>query len=129
MSCAPFNNPLDNALSYLYTNKAIDKDLNIKSNKINFYVNVLNKQAGGTLFTVQNNKLIVNEELLSTLVQQNINEDVVEVKDKTYKLHETLEMDSDLYREAGIPLPNMKYEDKVFIEKLYQQGVLQMECS
>ena len=131
MSCAPFRNPLDNALSYLYTNKAIDADMNITSKTIDFYLNILNKQANGTLFTVVNNKLVPNTELFDSLKEEYVEPDL-EVENETvseYKVVDTMKMDSKLYREAAVPLPsNLKGEDREYIENLYKEGLLQLDC-
>lgn len=130
MSCAPFSNPLDNALSYLYTNKAIDENMNIKSNKIDFYLNVLNKQADGVLFNIINNKLVPNTELFESL-QQPIESDTTQNEEpvSTYNLYETLKMDGKLYKEANVQLPsNLSEEDKIYIENLYKEGLLQLDC-
>lgn len=135
MSCAPFNNPLDNALSYLYTNKAIDKDLNIKSNKINFYIGVLERQSGIPLFKVENNKLIPIQEAFDSIVPK-VEEEIevptkVELTEKDYveRMNEGREAAVQIWKDSVIDLPSIYNEEqKEYLEQLFNKGILKLRC-
>lgn len=137
MSCAPFKNPLDNALSYLYTNKVIDENMNIKSNRVNFYLNVLEKQTGKPLFEIKSNKLVpiqnVFEELMpdvsSTEELDIVESDVRTEADYVVRMKQIRADNIEIWKDSAEQLPSLyNEEEQEYLKKLLDNGILKMRC-
>ena len=123
MSCAPFESPLDNALSYLYTNKVIDADLNVKSKKAPMYLEMLNKQAGEPLFTVSNGKLYPIQEAFNRLSGDAV---------KTYqqKMKDARKFAVEIWNNSDKKLPaTFTQEEQDYLNDLFDKGVLELNCT
>lgn len=137
MSCAPFKNPLDNALSYLYTNKVIDENMNIKSNRVNFYLNVLEKQTGKPLFEIKSNKLVpiqnVFEELMpdvsSTEELDIVESDIRTEADYVVRMKQIRADNIEIWKDSAEQLPSLyNEEEQEYLKKLLDNGILKMRC-
>ena len=136
MSCAPFSNPLDNALSYLYTNKAIDENMNVKSNKINTFISILEKQVDGKLFDIVNNKLVPIQEAFDKLIPEsdeidsNTSEDT-EISEKDYvdQMEKDRMGNSSIWQDSVVSLPKYYSEEQQqYLTELLDKGILKLRC-
>ena len=135
MSCAPFRNPLDNALSYLYTNKAIDADMNVTSNKINIYITVLEKQAQRKLFNIVGNKLEPITDAFNELlpdVEEETNEVTEEITTEANYVERMLEnrnASAAIWNDSVVSIPTMYKENQEYITELFEKGILKLNCT
>lgn len=92
MSCAPFNSPVLNALSYLHTKQVIDANMNIiNPSMLPVYLRIIDRQSDQPLFEVDGTKLLVREDvnLPATSIEPAITEDEIDQVDLAvnYKEH------------------------------------------
>ncbi len=92
MSCAPFNSPVLNALSYLHTKQVIDVNMNIiNPSMLPVYLRIINRQSDQPLFEIQGTMLLVREDisLPTNSVEPSITEDEIDEVDLAvnYKEH------------------------------------------
>lgn len=128
MSCRPFNNPLDNALSYLYTNKAIDADMKV-SKKIGFYLNALHRQAGIELFTIEDGYLKPITSAFNSLRGIEDNTEAV-VDDYVERMSQARDAAIEVWKSSSQVLPTgFTNEETDYLTSLFDQGVLELDCA
>jgi len=130
MSCAPFSDPLMNALSYLYTNKAIDKDMRVKTKRIDFYLNALNKQAGIKLFDVVDNKLVPIEESFNSLRGVEEVDQLPPVPSYMERVKQGRSEAVEIWNNSEQKLPSgFDAEQRAYLEELFNEGILELNCT
>lgn len=120
MACAPFDNAIENALSYLYTNKAIDADLNIKAKNIRFYLDRFDQQVGFPLFDVKDSKLVPIKENWDKLGI----EDVV-IQEPTKSIRD---INKEQWLNSNLEVPQVFGEDIPMLEEMLNRGYFEMRC-
>ena len=120
MACAPFDNPLENALSYLYTNKAIDEDLNIKAKNIRFYLDRFEQQTGYPLFEVKDSKLVPIKENFDMTGMENVD---VPIPVKSIK-----DINKEQWTNSNLEVPEVFGENVPMLEEMLNNGFFEMRC-
>jgi len=120
MACKPFDNPLENALSYLYTNKAIDEDLNIKAKNIRFYLDRFEQQVGIQLFDVMGSKLIPIKESWNKIGIED-----VFIQEPTKSIRE---INREQWLDSNQQVPEVFGEDIPMLEEMLNNGFFEMRC-
>lgn len=127
MSCKPFNNPLDNALSYLYTNKAIDANMKVSKN-IGFYLNALHRQSGITLFNIEDGYLKPIPEAFDSITDRE--EDTVAVESYVERMEKDRQAAVDIWQSSNKKLPaGFTAEETDYLTSLFDKGVLELDCA
>ena len=127
MSCKPFNNPLDNALSYLYTNKAIDANMKVYKN-IGFYLNALHRQSGITLFNIEDGYLKPIPEAFDSITDRE--EDTVVVESYVERMEKDRQAAVDIWQGSNKKLPaGFTAEETDYLTSLFDKGVLELDCA
>jgi hypothetical protein len=133
MSCAPFNNPLDNALSYLYTNKVIDESLNVISPRIDFYLQTFQKQTGEPMFMIERGKLIPIQEAFDRLGGEELEEEIVYddgSEGPSYEVDLYRKQNAENWTNSDLALPPGRYtqEEQDFITDMLDNGAYEIQC-
>ena len=129
MSCAPFADPLLNALSYLHTKQVIDANMNIVNPAmLPVYLRILQQQTDNQLFTIEGSKLVVATPMIS--------DNVVKSDDFTQELDSPVDevvIDySENYRQhvealrAERKQANIEYIDDLLIDSVFSPDELQL---
>jgi len=130
MSCAPFSDPLMNALSYLYTNKAIDKDMRIRTKRIDFYLNILDKQAGVKLFDIMEDTLVPIQKSFNTMRGLEQADEVAPIPSYTDRIAEGRSEAKEVWNNSDKKLPSGFDEDqRMYLEELFNEGILELNCT
>lgn len=120
MACAPFDNPLENALSYLYTNKAIDEDLNIKAKNIRFYLDRFEQQTGYPLFEVKGSKLVP--------ITKNFDMMGMEGVDVPIPVKSIRDINKENWKGSNLEVPQEFGENVPMLEEMLNNGFFEMRC-
>jgi hypothetical protein len=119
-----------NALSYLYTNKAIDKDMRIRTKRIDFYLNILDKQAGVKLFDIMEDTLVPIQENFNTMRGLEQADEVAPIPSYTDRIAEGRSEAKEVWNNSDKKLPSGFDEDqRMYLEELFNEGILELNCT